>query len=92
MRKIKVNPGDILLEMLGESEGARYIITGKRPYINNIGHTYAMYESIILYVTGEWANMKKPGDRWIIDELNFEDNAGAFSYEILFKSPLRWKD
>jgi hypothetical protein len=91
MKKLKVNPGDILLEMLGESEGARYIITGKVPQIDYMGHAFTMYESIILYVTGEWANVKKPGDRWIIDELNL-NNTGAFSYKILFKSPLKWED
>jgi len=94
---IEINPGDIVAEILGGEETGRYIVTSRRFVRDHTLREYVMYEAIIIYITDEWTDFHKPGDKWSFelysDGHSIQDvSFGSYTYKVLFRSSLTWKD
>jgi hypothetical protein len=84
---LKCNPGDIVTEFLGDSVAAKYIVLEREFHEDYRGEGFVCYVSLIIYVCGEWSDFHKPGTLWTLDS---QPITSAISYEVTFRSPLRW--
>lgn len=89
MKKIICSPGDIVSELVGDSEASRYIIVAKGVSVDYRDVEYTVYKGYIIYVCEQWRELHKVGTTWLIDEQQIE--AGALTLKKVFESNLSWE-
>ena len=88
-----LSPGDIIGEVIKEQIVAHFIIVGrsieKEPFKNR-NYTYMKFDAYILWVHPHIESDRlRVGLNWTFDDQDLWFEEG---WEILFKSPLSWKD
>jgi hypothetical protein len=85
-----LNPGDIIREILDNKEVARYVVLTKTIQGLNAQYYYVEYGCYILYFSDIIYGMpNKPGELFIIDSINLENDNG---WDIVVRSGLSWDE